>query len=168
MAIIVGANEVAKVIDIAKVNELAKAVAAKATVAKAVAKAKAKAVTNQHSCCGCYKENSPDARCCGLCYYCCPAKHIDKEIDRVRCDCCPNDIKEYWYSGYVQTTAGYGNKEEDINGICCWFCFPLKFPLFFPCFLGSLCNNVINKCCATSCCASLGGCAAPIKRNYLF
>ena len=118
--------------------------------------------------CGCYKENSTDARCCGLCYCCCRAKHIDKELDKKRCDCCPNDFSEYWYSGYIQTTAGYGNSEEDVNGICCCFCFPIKFPLFFPCFLGSLVNQMINSCCATTCCASIGGCSAPIKRNYLF
>ena len=120
---------------------------------------------------GCYKDNSTDTRCCGLCYWCCRATHIDKEVDRARCDFCPNDFHEYWYSGYVQTTAGYGSKEEDINGIYCWCCFPLKFPMFFTCCLGSLLNQAINNCCATSCCASLCGSncgTAPVKRNYLF
>jgi predicted glycosyltransferase len=68
MAIIVGTNEVA---------------IANAKIAKALAKSviKSKIVKeNQHTCCGCYKENSTDSRCCGICYYCCPAKHIDKEI----------------------------------------------------------------------------------------
>jgi hypothetical protein len=111
----------------------------------------------QQSCCGCYKENSTDTRCCGVCYCCCPAKHIDKTVDLKRCDCCPNDFCEYWYSGYVQTNSGYGPPQEEMNGICCWFCFPVKFPLFFPCFLGSLVNTAINRCCA-----------APTKRNYLF
>ena len=106
--------------------------------------------------CSCYSSDSTDARCCGLCYCCCPAKHIDKEMDLNRCDFCPNDFCEYWYSGYVQTHSGYGHPEEEINGICCWFCFPLKFPIFFPCFLGSLVNHAINQCCA-----------APQKRNYL-
>jgi len=136
-----------------------------------VAKANALVKENQRHCCGCYKDNSPDARCCGICYYCCRAKHIDKNIDEKRCDFCPNDFAEYWYSGYVQTTAGYGNTEEDINGLCCWFCFPLKFPLFFSCFLGSICNTIINKCCATTCCTTYcgsWGCSVPIKRNYLF
>jgi hypothetical protein len=117
---------------------------------------------------GCYNSKSPDARCCGLCYCCCRAKNIDKEKDNGRCDFCPNDFHEYWYSGYVQTVSGYGNTDDEINGVCCWFCFPLKFPMFFPCFLGSICNNIINKCCATSCCARCGDCAAPIRRNYLF
>jgi hypothetical protein len=118
---------------------------------------------------GCYKEDSPDARCCGVCYCCCRAKNIDKEIDKGRCECCPNDFNEYWYSGYVQTTAGYGNRAEDTNGCCCFICFPLKFPVFFPCFIGSLVNQLLNTCCATSCCARvMGECSAPIKRNYLF
>ncbi len=135
------------------------------------------------SLCGCYNEHSTDARCCGLCYCFCPAVHIDKEKDEKRCDCCPTDFCEYWYSGYVQTTEGYGNPEEEINGLCCWLCFPVKFSVFFPCCLGSLCNQLINTCCATTCCATLcgykpcgpmtcaykpcGGCASPIKRNYL-
>ena len=34
---------------------------------------------------------------------------------------------------------------KDKNGVCCWFCFPVKFPLFFPCFLGSICNSCINE-----------------------
>jgi hypothetical protein len=115
-----------------------------------------KPITTNDSLCGCYKANSTDARCCGLCYCCCPAKHINKEIDLRRCDFCPNDFCEYWYSGYVQTVAGYGNKEEDLNGVCCWLCFPVKLPMFFSCFIGSLVNDGLNRCCA-----------APIKRNYL-
>ena len=128
-----------------------------------------KNIKQQPSRFGCYEEDSPDTRCCGLCYCCCRAKNIYKETDKERCDCCPNDIHEYWYSGYVQTTSGYGNSAEDINGLCCWLCFPLKFPVFFPCFLGSLVNQMLNTCCATTCCARVvGGCAVPIKRNYLF
>ena len=115
-----------------------------------------KPITTNDSLCGCYKANSTDARCCGLCYCCCPAKHINKEIDLRRCDFCPNDFCEYWYSGYVQTVAGYGNREEDLNGVCCWLCFPVKLPMFFSCFIGSLVNDGLNRCCA-----------APIKRNYL-
>jgi len=166
MAIIVGTNEVAKANT--KANAVGPTIIKEPSAVANVKIAKAVMKEKQRTCCGCYKENSTDTRCCGLCYYCCPAKHIDKNIDEKRCDCCPVDFEDYWYSGYVQTTAGYGNTAEDINGLCCWCCFPVKFPLFFPCFLGSLCNHAINKCCATTCCASLGGCAAPIKRNYLF
>jgi len=112
---------------------------------------------NYNPCCGCYEADSTDARCCGVCYCCCPAANIDKEIDKKRCDCCPNDFNEYWYSGLVQTTMGYGNPAEEINGVCCWFCFPIKFSMFFPCFLGSLLNHTINHCC----------CDAQMTRNYL-
>jgi len=111
--------------------------------------------------CGCYKIVSTDARFGGLCYCCCPAAHIDEEVDEKRCDCCPKDFCHYWNSGYVQTTSGYGNYHDEKNGLCCWFCFPVKFPIFFPCFLGSLVNQGLNSCCK-SCCG------IPIKRNYLF
>jgi len=53
----------------------------------------------------------------------------------------------YWDTGYVQTTSGYGGKQgvlEEKNGICCWFCFPLKISLFFLCLFGSLINGCIN------------------------
>jgi hypothetical protein len=113
---------------------------------------------NQRPCCGCYEPDSTDARCCGVCYCCCPAANIDKDIDKKRCDCCPNDFSEYWYSGLVQTTMGYGNSEEDINGCCCFVCFPIKFAFFFPCFFGSLLNHAINSCC----------CQYMSRRNYLF
>ena len=151
MGIIVGANILGE-----NVFSVAKTIVKEPITIKQPKAVAQKKEENQRPCCGCYKADSTDARCCGLCYCFCPANHIDKEIDKKRCDCCPNDFCEYWYSGLVQTTAGYGNKEEDLNGLCCWFCFPVKFPLFFPCFLGSLVNDVLNRCCA-----------APQKRNYL-
>ena len=124
-----------------------------------ISTSKAKNTEKKQSCCGCYKIVSTDARCGGLCYCGCPAAHIDERLDEKRCDCCPKDFCHYWNSGYVQTTSGYGNVDND--GFCCWLCFPVKFPLFFPCFLGSLVNQGLNRCCA-SCCG------IPIKRNYLF
>ena len=92
-------------------------------------------------CCRCYKRDSIDARCCGLCYACCPKNTVDDQ-----CNCCPNDFGMYWDSGYVQTTAGYGKQadQDEKNGLCCWFCFPLKFGLFFPCCIGSIGNGCIN------------------------
>lgn len=99
-------------------------------------------------CCPFYNRDSEDSRCCGLCYCCCPAKSAEEQ-----CNCCPNSFEMYWHSGYVQTTAGIGKEEE--NGICCWFCFPIKFSLFFPCFIGSLVNSSINNVRKT-------------KNNYLF
>ena len=91
--------------------------------------------------CGCYTSDSIDARCCGLCYTCCPRKTVHEQ-----CNCCPNDFTTYWDSGYVQTTSGYGKRAdmEEKNGVCCWFCFPVKFSMFFPCCFGSLCNGCIN------------------------
>jgi hypothetical protein len=91
-------------------------------------------------CCLFYNRDSTDSRCCGICYCCCPAKTPEDQFN-----CCPNNFAEYWHSGYVQTYSGYGNSAQEENGICCWFCFPLKFTIFFPCFLGSLMNNSINS-----------------------
>ena len=89
------------------------------------------------TCCPCYDKNSFDARCCGLCYYCCPLKNKLQQ-----CEICPSSFSIYWDSGYVQTDAGPGKGEK--NGIFCWCCFPIKFPMFFTCFLGSICNSCIN------------------------
>ena len=93
-----------------------------------------------NKCCACYKEDSTDTRCFGLCYCFCPAKNIDKDLDSGRCDICPNHMKEYIKSGYFNT-------END--GLCTVLCLPIKIPLFFPCILGSACNNFINCICKT-------------------
>ena len=96
----------------------------------------------ENGCCWCYKRDSIDARCCGVCYACCPRKTVDEQ-----CNCCPNNFSTYWNSGYVQTVSGYGGEQgelEEKNGICCWFCFPVKFGIFFPCCVGSLGNGCIN------------------------
>ena len=162
MAIIVGANIVGENVFSLAPSTIVKEqtiVKEPATIVKEPAIVKQPKIIikeNQRPCCGCYDANSTDARCCGVCYCCCPAANIDKEIDKKRCDCCPNDFNEYWYSGLVQTTMGYGNSEQDINGCCCFVCFPIKFAFFFPCFFGSLANDGLNRCCTS-----------PIKRNYL-
>ena len=31
------------------------------------------------NCCGCYKRNSFDSRCCGVCYACCPSQTVDEQ-----------------------------------------------------------------------------------------
>ena len=59
MAIIVGANIVGE--NVFSLSTL------KAVGPKAVEE-------NQRPCCGCYQADSTDARCCGVCYCCCPAK----------------------------------------------------------------------------------------------
>jgi hypothetical protein len=161
MAIIVGANIVGANIVGENVFSVAPTIVKEPTITKQPKEVGPKIAKrekeNQRPCCGCYDANSTDSRCCGVCYCCCPAANIDKDIDKKRCDCCPNDFSEYWYSGLVQTTMGYGNSEQDINGFCCCVCFPIKFAFFFPCFFGSLANDGLNRCCA-----------APSKRNYLF
>jgi hypothetical protein len=164
MVIIVGANIVGEnVFSVTTVKAVEPAIIVKepATIVKERPITKQPKIIvkeNQRPCCGCYQVDSTDARCCGVCYCCCPAANIDKDIDTKRRDCCPNDFNEYWYSGLVQTTMGYGNSEEDINGFCCFVCFPIKFAFFFPCFFGSLLNNTINHCC----------CQQMTRRNYLF
>jgi hypothetical protein len=97
--------------------------------------------------CGCYKRGSIDARCCGVCYVCCPRKTVEEQ-----CNFCPNNFTTYWDSGYVQTISGHGKQAEldEKNGLCCWFCFPLKFSLFFPCCFGAIGNSCINEICGTN------------------
>lgn len=104
--------------------------------------------------CKCYKADSFDSRCCGVCY-CCGCRIINNEDKEKHCYFCPNTFSEYWDSGYVQTTAGYGNPEADKNGVCCWLCFFPKLALFWPCLFGSLANNCIN-------------CIRKTDSNYLF
>lgn len=105
----------------------------------------------------CYSTESIESRCCGACYWLChPTPHKEP------CECCPNTFCDFWKSGYIQTTGGYGTYEEDRCEECecddCFWttvCFPCKVPLFVPCFLGSLFNEGINKVCGSN-------------RNYLF
>ena len=94
-------------------------------------------IGTQLHCCACYERNSVDARCCGVCYCCCPTPNKSAQFNL-----CPITFSEYWYSGCIQTHAGYS--PEPPNGVCCWLCFPVKFPLTFTCMLGSLFNNSIN------------------------
>ena len=90
--------------------------------------------------CSCYSKNSNDSRCCGICYKLCPNKDIN-----TRCNCCPNNLTEYYKSGMVYTNSGEVVDRGEI-GPCCVLCFPLKFAFFFPCFFGSGFNSCINYC----------------------
>jgi len=98
----------------------------------------------RYNCCPCYDKDSADARCCGICYKCCPTK--DNEA---RCDWCLNDLDEYCKSGMVYTDSGMprngDNPENDCN-LCCVICLPIKFSLFFSCCFGSCFNGFINAC----------------------
>ena len=90
--------------------------------------------------CGCYRTTSTDARCCGLCYYCCPTPNVNNQ-----CNFCPNNINSYCNSGYIITqTTGQPERWDDCDCCCTLVCLPLKFSCFFPCFFGSICNNCIN------------------------
>ena len=118
---------------------------------------------NKHSRCGCYKEGTTDARCCGLCYCLCPARHISRHIDRDRCDFCPETFTEYLDSGYVRTHGGYGQDNYD-DCFCTVLCLPFKFPFFFPCAIGSIINSALNRSHLINCCCYSGR----DVRNYLF
>jgi hypothetical protein len=104
----------------------------------------------------CYRIDSTDTRCFGLCYCCCPAKNISRLVDTKRCDFCPESLAVHLESGYFKTIDG---PDEGDNCFCTVLCLPMKFPLFLPCFLGSIFNDALNKwCCAFS----------NQDRNYIF
>jgi hypothetical protein len=102
---------------------------------------------HKHPWCGCYNKESTDARCCGLCYCFCPAKHINRTIDKDRCDFCPETFTAYRESGYFITYGGYGRHNNDDDCFCTTICLPFKIPVFSPCILGSLFNSLLNYCC---------------------
>ena len=97
-------------------------------------------------CCktGCYRKDSPDMRCCGLCYMC-----SDEPTD----GCCIPTMTEYFKSGLWKTTDGYGSDSD--NYCCTIICLPVKIPLCFPCLLATIFNSIINSCRGTN-------------NNYLF
>jgi len=112
--------------------------------AQAYVKTPAKAPVPEYNCCPCYDRDSTDARCCGICYKCCPVK--DNET---RCDWCLNDLDEYCKSGMVYTDSGMpgnGNKPDGDCNIFCVICLPIKFSFFFSCCFGSCFNGCINSC----------------------
>jgi hypothetical protein len=105
-------------------------------------------------CCniGCYKKNSPDTRCCGICYNYCRIKDNNYNLDldyRENCEFCLPTLKDYCNSGYIITYNGIPRND------CTLCCLPLKLPLFMPCFLGTIFNQCIN-------------CIRDTNTNYLF
>jgi hypothetical protein len=95
----------------------------------------------------CYREDSTDGRCCGLC---CRARQKGE-----RCEMCPETLNEFFSSGYFLTVvSGRAAGESNIDYYCCAtaLCCPVKFPLFFPCLLGSGINHCLNRfvCCRKS------------------
>ena len=112
--------------------------------APASKKIPAPVASRENNMCPCYDKDSPDARCCGICYKCCPTK--DNEA---RCDWCLNDLDEYCKSGMVYTDSGMprnSDNPEDGCNVFCVICLPIKFSFFFSCCLGSCFNGFINAC----------------------
>ena len=89
--------------------------------------------------CGCYAKNSPDSRCCGLCYLCCP----DKEEYKINtCECCPKNL----YDNYNYNIADETEIMNDNHKFCwCLICLPFSIGCFLPCVLGASFNTCINK-----------------------
>jgi hypothetical protein len=105
--------------------------------------------------CKCYKKQSIDSRCCGLCYYLCPLTPEDREYNNKHyniCNVCPAGLDDYINSCYCKTTDS-PNSPDDC--LCTTFCCPVKFPLFITCFLGSIFNSYVNCLCNTN-------------KNYIF
>ena len=88
--------------------------------------------------CGCYAKNSPDSRCCGLCYLCCP----DKEEYKINtCECCPKNL----YDNYNYSIADETEIMNDNHKFCwCLICLPFSIGCFLPCLLGASLNTCIN------------------------
>lgn len=105
--------------------------------------------------CKCYKKQSIDSRCCGLCYYLCPLTLEEREYNNKHyniCNVCPAGLDEYIKSCYFKT-SDLPNSQDDC--FCTTFCCPFKFPLFITCFLGSIFNSYVNCICDTN-------------KNYIF
>ena len=104
-------------------------------------------------CCniGCYKKNSPDTRCCGICYCWCPLKENNYKLalDNRECEICLPDLHDYCNSGYIIT---YNITPASDCTPCC---LPLKVSICMPCFLGTVFNHCIN-------------CIRDTNTNYLF
>ena len=86
----------------------------------------------------CYSKKSNDARCLGVCFFCCPMTSYKDKFEL-----CPINLYDYWMSCYIQTNDRI--QRVDDTDVCCYICYPAKFLIFFPCFLGSLCNGSINS-----------------------
>ena len=97
----------------------------------------------------CYRTNSPDSRCCGICYNFNRLKDPNYYLEyKEPCECCLPTIKEYCNSGYIIT-------QDSVSGDCTLCCLPFKIPLFMPCLLGTILNQCIN-------------CMRDTNTNYLF
>ena len=95
---------------------------------------------------GCYKRDSFDSRCCGLCYSIKRHKinqiKDQEELNKItQIHLCPISVCDF-------TDSCYFNTYDDC--LCTAVCCPIKFPLFFVCFLGSIVNHCVNCSCLTN------------------
>jgi len=98
--------------------------------------------------CACYRKDSNDTRCGGICYRLCPSE----KTNNMRCEICTNGFWDHCRSSYIYTDdAGCNNEDEDDSaGLYCIICFPFKLGIFSPCLLGSLFNSCVNTICKTN------------------
>ena len=79
--------------------------------------------------------NSPDMRCCGICYY-----YFIHPTYNSKYNCCMRTIDEHMNSGYIITNDIMNTFEN----FCTYLCLPIKLALFLPCHLGVCINSSIN------------------------
>jgi len=95
-------------------------------------------------CCniGCYHKDSPDMRCCGICYCFCPLhNNYYDNYNYDRCESFYPNINIYCKSPLCITSNGL-NSSSDECFTCC--CLPLKLSLFSICLMGTIFNDIIN------------------------
>ena len=95
--------------------------------------------------CACYRKDSNDTRCLGICYRLCPSE----KTNNMRCEICTNGFWDHCRSGYIYTDDA-GCNDDDSAGCYCIMCFPFKLGIFSPCLLGSIFNSCLNTLCNTN------------------
>ena len=96
--------------------------------------------------CACYRKDSNDTRCLGVCYRVCPSE----KTNNMRCEICTNGFWHHCRSGYIYTDDAGCNNDDDSAGCYCIICFPFKLSIFSPCLLGSIFNSCLNTLCNTN------------------
>ena len=95
--------------------------------------------------CACYRKESNDTRCLGVCYRLCPSEKSRNN----RCEVCTIGFWDHCSSGYIYTDDSGCNNDDDSAGCYCFICFPFKLSIFSPCLLGSIFNSCVNTICKT-------------------
>lgn len=96
--------------------------------------------------CACYRKDSNDTRCLGVCYRVCPSE----KTNNMRCEICTNGFWHHCRSGYIYTDDAGCNNDDDSAGCYCIICFPFKLSIFSPCLLGAIFNSCLNTLCNTN------------------